>query len=148
MVNDCIEHTSVNTYVAYNDLTCLQICFHSIFKERIATHMQMHDHVCQTIVTETSRTTQLLGLLNQARAGLWPARAWFLEIVSVRTSVCVCVCLCVCPPPRLLITSGVIWTSYNWLNKFYSCYMATVVVIINGNGLGIGTRRRHKPTKN
>ena len=21
----------------------------------------------------------------------------------------VCVCLCVCPPPRLLITSGVMW---------------------------------------
>ena len=45
--------------------------------------------------------------LNQASAGLWLARAWFLEIVSVRTSVCVCVCVCVCPPPRLLITSGV-----------------------------------------
>ena len=59
----------------------------------------------------------------------------------------VCVCLCVCPPPRLLITSGVIWTSYDWLNKFYSCYMATVVVIVNGRGLGIGTRRRHKPHK-
>ena len=39
----------------------------------------------------------------------WPApvRAWFLEIVSVQTSVCVFVC--VCPPPRLLITSGVMW---------------------------------------
>ena len=61
--------------------------------------------------------------------------------------VCVCVCLCVCPPPRLLITSGVIWTSYDWLNKFYSCDMATVVVIVNGRGLGIGTRRRHKPHK-
>ena len=33
------------------------------------------------------------------------ARAWFLEIVLVRTSVCVCVC----PPPRALITSGMIW---------------------------------------
>ena len=31
-----------------------------------------------------------------------------------------------------------IWTSYNWLNKFYSCYMATIVVIVNGRGLGIG----------
>ena len=30
-------------------------------------------------------------------------RAWFLEIVLVRVSVCVC------PPPRPLITSGVIW---------------------------------------
>ena len=36
-------------------------------------------------------------LLNQAHAGLWPARTWFLEIVPVRTSVCVCVCVCVCP---------------------------------------------------
>ena len=34
---------------------------------------------------------------NQARAGLWPERTWFLKIVSVQTSVCVCVCLCVCP---------------------------------------------------
>ena len=23
--------------------------------------------------------------------------------------VCVCVCVCVCPPPRLLVTSGVMW---------------------------------------
>ena len=55
--------------------------------------------------------------------------------------------LYVCPPPRLLKTSGVIWIPYDWLNKFYSCYMATVVVIVNGRGLGIGTRRRHKPHK-
>ena len=41
--------------------------------------------------------------LNQARAGLRPARAWFLSIDSVRMYACVC------PPPRLLITSGVMW---------------------------------------
>ena len=39
-------------------------------------------------------------LLNQARAG----HTWFLRIVSVRMYA-----LCVCPPPRLLITSGVMW---------------------------------------
>ena len=36
--------------------------------------------------------------LNQARAGLWPARTWFLKIDPVRIvsmRVCVCVCLCV-----------------------------------------------------
>ena len=40
-------------------------------------------------------------------------------------------------------------TSYDWLNKVYSCYMATltVLVIVNGRGLGIGMRRRHLPTK-
>ena len=41
--------------------------------------------------------------LNQAHTSLWPARAWFLRIVFVRTPVR----MCVCPPPRLLITSGV-----------------------------------------
>ena len=51
---------------------------------------------------------------------LQPARAWFLKIVSVRTSVCVFLYVCVCPSPRLLITSGVIWTPYDWLNNFYS----------------------------
>ena len=45
--------------------------------------------------------------------------------------------------PRLLITSAVIWTPYDWLNKLYSCFVAIVVVIVNGRGLGIDTRRRH-----
>ena len=40
-------------------------------------------------------------LLNQAHAGLWPVHAWFLEIVSVRTSVCVFACLCVSAPEAI-----------------------------------------------
>jgi len=60
--------------------------------------------------------------LNKAHAGLWPVRAWFLEITFVRDvcmRVCVCVCVCVCPPPRLLITSGLIWCEIEllWLVK-------------------------------
>ena len=51
-----------------------------------------------------------------------------------------CVCLCVCvSTTRLSITSGMIWTSYYWLNKLYSCYMATLVGIVDGHGLGIDT---------
>ena len=60
--------------------------------------------------------------------------------------MCVCVFVCVSPPPRLLITSDVMWHDmgpYDWLNKFYSCYMATAVVIVNGCGLGISMRHRH-----
>ena len=59
------------------------------------------------------------------------ARARFLKIVSVPMFVCACVRACVCLPPRLLITSGVIWTQYDWLNKFYCCYMATVIDIVS-----------------
>ena len=89
-------------------------------------------------------------LLNQARAGLRPVRVWFLIIVSVRTSVCVFVCvfvcLCVRPPPRLLITSGVIWHDIDpirLVKQVLQLFMATVIVIVNGHGLGIGMRHTH-----
>ena len=84
--------------------------------------------------------------LNQAHTACRPARTWFLKIVSMQMSACVCLCVCVCVcvcvrarmPPRLLInTSGVMymmWTSCDWLNKLYSCYMAIVVIIVNGHG--------------
>ena len=49
----------------------------------------------------------------------------------------VCVCVFMCLSRRLLITSCMIWTSHNWLNKFYHGYMATVVVK-HEHGLGIG----------
>ena len=48
--------------------------------------------------------TLIENFLNQARAA-----TWFLEIALVRASVCVCMCVSVCPPPRPLITSGMIW---------------------------------------
>ena len=47
-----------------------------------------------------------LGFLNQVRAGLRSARAWFLKIdsvwiVSMCVCVfCVCVCVCVCVRPQ------------------------------------------------
>ena len=70
---------------------------------------------------------------------------WLQAGVRLVSYNCFCtdICICVCPPPRLLITSSMIWTPCDWLNKFYGCYMATVVVIIKGHGLGIGTRHRH-----
>ena len=84
----------------------------------------------------------LAHFLNQACAGHRPAHAWFLKIDPVWT----CVCVCVSPPPRLLITSGVMWCdidSRRLVKQVYSCYMATVVIIVNGHGLGIDTRHRH-----
>ena len=66
------------------------------------------------------------------------AHVWFLEIVSVQTSMCVCVCVCV-SAPKAINTSSVIQTPYDWLNEFYSYYMVVVVIIFNGCGLGIDT---------
>ena len=54
--------------------------------------------------------TDVMEFLNQARAGLWPVRTWFLKIDPVRiVRMRACVHVCVCPRLRLSITSGVIW---------------------------------------
>ena len=61
--------------------------------------------------------------------------------------LCVCVCVCVCPPLRPLITSCVIWTPYDWLNKGYNFYKAAVVIIGDGCGLRIEAHCRSQPNK-
>ena len=69
-----------------------------------------------------------------------------VKIVSVQTSVYVCVSTL-----KAIVVNGgmmwcnyaVIWTTGIWLNQFYSSYMATVVIIINGRGLGIVTYCTH-----
>ena len=72
--------------------------------------------------------------------------------------VCVCVCLCVsvslcvcvCLPPRLLITSGVMWCDIDpmqLVKQVLQLYMATLVIIVNGRVLGIGTHHTHSPHK-
>ena len=52
----------------------------------------------------------------------------------------VCMFMCV-SAPKVLITSGVTWLNIDfiWLTKFYSCYVATVVGIVDGCGLAIHT---------
>ena len=81
--------------------------------------------------------------LNQARAGRRPSCPWFLKMVSTYVDIY----MYVCPPPRLLITNGMIWTPYDWLNKGYSLYMPTVVVISDGHGLRIEACHRSQPDK-
>ena len=46
-----------------------------------------------------------------------------------RKSVCVCL--------HVFTLEAMIWIPYDKLNKFYSYFMATVVGIVNGVGLGI-----------
>ena len=62
--------------------------------------------------------------------------------------VCMCVRVCVCvSAPRLLITSGVIWTPYDWLNNFYSFYMMSVVINHSGHSLRIEALHRNQSNK-
>ena len=56
-------------------------------------------------------------------------------------------CVYVCLPPMLLITSDVIWTSYDWLSKSYSLYVAIVVGIVSRCGLYIDTHHENQPNK-
>ena len=54
----------------------------------------LHSTVCFVLFL-----SPVVHLLNQARAGRRPARAWFLRIAFVREvsmRVCVCVWMCVC----------------------------------------------------
>ena len=58
--------------------------------------------------------------------------------------------MCMCSPTKHITTSrmcGMIWTPYDWLNKFYSFYMATIVVIGGGYSLRIKACCRNQPNK-
>ena len=87
------------------DMEYCMCIWNAWWKERIASN-ETRDEVASEADKQIMALLQMnkevmkhcLSLLNQARTGLWPAHAWFLEITLVRTSVCVCVC--VCPPPR------------------------------------------------
>ena len=57
--------------------------------------------------------------------------------------MCVCLFLCVCAvcvfAPEASVDQWRVMDPCDWLNKFYSCYIANVVGIVDGNGLGIDT---------
>ena len=62
------------------------------------THVHVYSNSYVGYVPFDLRETQRF--LNQTRASLWPARAWFLRIATVHEClydcVCVCVYVCVC----------------------------------------------------
>ena len=68
---------------------------------------------------------------------------WFVIIVFVWNLICVFGC--VCPLLSILITSGMIWTLYDCLNKFYTFYMAAVVGIVSRHSLSNDEYRRNQP---
>ena len=84
------------------------------------------------------------------QTGLWPRHTWFFKLLLSTTSVYVCVCvwtylrICFCLPPRLLITSGVVWIPYDWLHKYYRFYMAAIVGIVSRRDFTIEARYRNQ----
>ena len=63
----------------------------------------------------------------------------FLKLLLSGKLVCLCVCLCMCLSPRLLITSGVMWTIY--------LYITAIVSIISRRGLRIEACHCNQPNK-
>ena len=59
----------------------------------------------------------------------------------------VCMCGYICPVLRLLITSDMIWTPYDWLKKFYSFHMAATVGIVSRHGLTVEGHCINQPNK-
>ena len=55
--------------------------------------------------------------------------------------------LCGCRPLRIFITSDVMWIPYDWLNKFYSFYVAAVVSIISRRGLSTDAHHENQHNK-
>ena len=49
---------------------------------------------------------------------MWTGFLKLLWFAHRYVCVCVCVCVCMCPPPRALITSGVIWCDIGHVRLF------------------------------
>ena len=78
--------------------------------------------------------------LNQARASLRPARAWFLDIAFVHeVGVSVYVCVCVSTPEAINYIY-VIFNLYNQLNKFVAFRN---VIKISMHRCGLCNEARH-----
>ena len=81
--------------------------------------------------------TGLLGGIVKPAVG-WPywCTPGFLNLI-----------LCGCLPLRIFITSDVMWIPYDWLNNFYSFYVAVVVSIISRHGLSTDAHHKNQPNK-
>ena len=79
----------------------------------------------------------LVCFLNQGQASLWLTCTWFLHLYVCRVCMCVHVCVCMYLPQRLLLTSGVICTPYDWLK----------VDIVSGGGLSFDACHRNQSNK-
>ena len=95
--------------------------------------------LCQLIPNSWCRGVESMGTMGAGAPIKFLNRTlvWFLKLflcghLQVCLCVCVCVYVCVCPPSKLLITSGVIWTPYDWLNKGYGFLWQLLLLSVMG----------------
>ena len=69
-----------------------------------------------------------------------------LKLFSLYACLCACIYVCV-SPPRLLITSGMVWCDIDLLSKFHGFYIGAVVGIFRGHGLSFHPRHGDHPSK-
>ena len=119
----------LNRVQCVGDETGLEQCSHDGFGN-IAWYCNHYDDMGVECLRKFHKLLHIANILNQACTSLWPVYTWFLKII-LSTNVS----MRVSPPPRLSITSGVMWYDIEiidpiWLIKyvlFYGFYMAAVV---------------------
>ena len=147
-MNHCMWITRIQFTCEHKQTTCMCTHVHTKFTRMWCTwlmYMCCIEHVANLYCIFRYIYVRMYNIyycnfLNQACTSLWQMHAWLLKnLIYADICMFVCVNVCVCLPLRLLITSGIIWTTYDWVNKFYSSYMTTVVRIIIWSGIGINT---------
>ena len=97
--------------------------------------LQIVTAACYSIDTDYFKCKCCMSVQTIVKPSANRLHAPFFQKCSCPLSVCMCV----------VIISGVIWTPYDWLNKFYSFCMAAIVSIISRHALAIEGRHRHQP---
>ena len=96
----------------------------------------MDDHVIMNFLSNVEKSSNALINYVQVKGQHMPG---FLRKINFVWDSGVSVCLL----PKLLITSEMLWTPFDWLNKFYNFYMAAVIGINSSHGLTITIKVCH-----
>ena len=91
---------------------------------------------CYSLISQLAMSQLISNCLGIIifKPGVYQPQAGFVYVY-----VCFCVCVCCVFAPEVSIDQWRVMDPCDWLNKFYSCYIATVVGIVDGNSLGIDT---------
>ena len=107
----------------------------------------LHTFALVFIISQVGTNSGMEHWTGLLRGVVKPGVGWPYWCTPGFLNLILCGCLCVCLPLSILITSDVICIPYDWLNKFYSCYVAAVVSIISRRGLSTDAHHKNQPNK-